>query len=90
MTPFIDGGVLNPMSAITIQSMADLGYPVDVGLADPFTLPGTGPQAVAPSAEGGPGSGIIDLGDDLYRGPVFVMDPGGRVARVINGREDRR
>ena len=29
------------LSAITIQSMADLGYGVDVTLADPYTLPGT-------------------------------------------------
>lgn len=90
MTPFIDGGVLNEMSAITVQSLADLGYPVDVGLADPYTLPGTVPQAAAQAPEGGPGTGIIDLGDDLYRGPVTVMDPGGRVVRVIEGRAGTR
>ncbi len=83
MTPFIDGGQLNPMSAITIQSLADLGYPVDLELADPYTLPGTGPQAVAPTIEAGHGTGIIDLSDDLRQGPITVMDPGGRVVRVL-------
>ncbi len=28
-----------PISAITIQSLADIGYTVDVGQADPYTLP---------------------------------------------------
>lgn len=83
MTPFIDGGQLNPMSAITVQSLADLGYPVNVNLADPYTLPSTGPAAVtvAPGAE--QGARIIDLSDDLYRGPVWVMEQGGRVVRVL-------
>jgi hypothetical protein len=42
MTGFIIAGTSNPLSAITIQSLADLGYTVDVGAADSFTV-GTKP-----------------------------------------------
>ncbi|NNF14096.1 MAG: hypothetical protein HKN72_12770 [Gemmatimonadetes bacterium] len=83
MTPFIDGGQLNPLSAITVQSLADLGYPVDLDLADPYMLPETDPPAVAPTMEVGPGTGIIDLSDDLRQGPITVMDPGGKVVRIL-------
>ena len=36
-----------PLSAITIQSMADLGYGVDVTKADPYTLPSAAGKASA-------------------------------------------
>jgi hypothetical protein len=39
MTGFIDTGS-NPMSRLTIASLADLGYLVDVGAADAYSLPG--------------------------------------------------
>lgn len=42
-----------PLSAITIQAMADLGYEVDVSQADPYSLPNMGPAtAVTPSTWG--------------------------------------
>jgi len=37
MTGFI-GGVPNPLSRVTIGSLQDLGYGVDYGTADPFSL----------------------------------------------------
>jgi hypothetical protein len=39
MTGFIDTGS-NPLSRLTIASLADLGYLVDVGAADAYSLPG--------------------------------------------------
>ncbi|MEO1785950.1 MAG: leishmanolysin-related zinc metalloendopeptidase [Pseudomonadota bacterium] len=39
MTGFINQGT-NPLSALTIASMADLGYGVDAGTADDFTIAG--------------------------------------------------
>ncbi len=39
MTGFIDAGS-NPLSRLTIASLADLGYLVDVGAADAYSLPG--------------------------------------------------
>lgn len=38
MTGFING-TSNPLSAVTIGSLADLGYGVDLGAADPFGTP---------------------------------------------------
>ena len=39
MTPILGVGQTQPLSAITIQSLADLGYGVDVSRAESFTLP---------------------------------------------------
>lgn len=38
MTGFVDPGG-NPMSRVTVGSLADLGYDVDLAAADPYTLP---------------------------------------------------
>ena len=75
MTPFATIGVVDPLSAITIQSLADLGYTVNVGLADPYTLPGVAAdKADAP---------VIYLGNDVLKGPIIVVGRDGRVVRVI-------
>jgi hypothetical protein len=39
MTGYIDGS-FNPISRVTIASLKDLGYTVDIGAADPYALPG--------------------------------------------------
>ena len=44
MTPNLGG--THPLSAITIQSLADLGYTVDVTRADAYTLPSTSKIAI--------------------------------------------
>ncbi|MFH1763166.1 MAG: leishmanolysin-related zinc metalloendopeptidase, partial [Gemmatimonadota bacterium] len=47
MTGWIEGGgAANPLSAITIASLADMGYTVDMSAADPYVLPN--PLASAP------------------------------------------
>ncbi len=74
------GDIMGPwagsaLSAITVQSFADLGYVVDVSQADPFRLPGSA-KAVA-----GPG---LDLHDDIIQGPIGVVDEDGYVVRVIH------
>jgi hypothetical protein len=38
MTGFV-GAAGNPLSALTIAGLQDLGYQVDLGAADPYTLP---------------------------------------------------
>lgn len=40
MTPFLTSGA-TPMSAMTIESLADLGYVVSTAMAQPFTVSGT-------------------------------------------------
>lgn len=86
MTPTITIGA--SLSAITIQSLADLGYTVDVSLAQPYRLPGMDVVAadVAGPREGvaGPvGTAVYRVGDDVLRGPVLATDAEGRVVRVI-------
>ena len=39
MTGFLNGGVANPLSALTIASLQDIGYTVDMSIAEPY-----GPQ----------------------------------------------
>ena len=61
MTPALNLG-LNPLSAISIQSLADLGYRVDVGPADPYSRAFT-----APALARGP---VIDLRGDIRSGLI--------------------
>ena len=76
MTPRLDVGS-NPLSAISIQSLADVGYRVDVGQADPYSRVFTAP---ALALKRGP---VIDLRGDTRRGPIVEVDQRGRVLRVI-------
>ena len=78
MTPELQGGTTNPLSAITIGSLADLGYTVDSSGADSFT-----PVFSAPARVTVPGVRILRLGNDTYWGPVNVVDHSGRVTRTI-------
>ena len=77
MTTFQHLGVADPLSAITIQSLADLGYEVDATLAEPYRLPSAD---MARAIEAAPS---IPYGDDIWRGPLIVVDPTGRTVRVI-------
>ena len=75
MTPFIGGE--HALSLITIESLADLGYGVDVTQAESYTLPAPGQAGLA--ARRGP---VVHLGDDIARWPVVLIDQKGRVAGV--------
>jgi hypothetical protein len=78
LTPSFTAGQTLPLSAITIQSMADLGYTVDVTQADPYSKAFTSPPR-APA----PGARVVDLSDDILRVPIQVVDEQGRVIQVI-------
>ena len=73
-------GERETFSAITIQSMADLGYAVDVGRAEPYTLPAAGGGAREKSGR------VADLRDDVLPGPLHVVDADGRIVRVLRSR----
>ena len=79
MDPVYYPGERSPLSAITIQSLADIGYQVDVTQADSYRLPGFGLREKA----GRPHADAVSYGDDVYRGPVAVVDLDGRVVRVL-------
>ena len=79
MTPFFVAGQTQPLSAITVESLADLGYRVDVSRADAFSKTFTSPARVTtpdPRA-------VIDLRGDIHQGPIIVVDAKGRIVRVI-------
>ena len=76
MSPFASDRE-EPLSAITIQSLADIGYAVDVSQANTYRLPPPGS-----AARRTPGR-RIHLKDDIRRGPISVIDTNGRVVRII-------
>ena len=77
MSPLNTLGVPEPLSKITIQSLADLGYTVDVGEAAPYTLPEPGEARRYDPAR------MLEYGDDILRGPITVHDRIGRIVRLI-------
>lgn len=79
MSPQLEIGATLPLSAITIQAMADVGYRVDVGLADSYGLPGPRPPGAVADEPGR----VLDLGSDVVRGPVLIVGPDGRPIRVV-------
>lgn len=73
MTGFAEPlGTPMPLSTITIGSMADFGYEVDLTEADDYTIPTATPPAVG----SGSGSGGTDL---VLREPLVVVERDGRV-----------
>ena len=79
MTSTLTLGIANPFSAISLQAMADVGYAVDVSLADDYQLPNTVPPKVVADQAGQ----VFDLSNDVVRGPVIVLGADGRIERVI-------
>ena len=77
MTPMLQPGA-DPLSAITIQSLADIGYTVDVEAADAYILPDASASASAPGRRH-----AIDLSGDVVNGPAVFYDRQGRVVRVL-------
>jgi Leishmanolysin len=47
MTGFLNGNVANPLSRITLGSMQDLGYNIDLSKADSYTIPAAGTASVS-------------------------------------------
>jgi Bacterial Ig-like domain (group 2)/Leishmanolysin len=70
MTGFVDPGQ-NPLSVVTVASLADEGYTVDLNGADPFSL-----QLSLRAFRGGP---QFELKRDLLRVPIKRVDRAGRV-----------
>jgi hypothetical protein len=77
MTPIINSGSTNPLSAISIQSLADIGYRVDPSKADVINWLFTRPAPASPLLPG------IDLSNDIRKGPRFVVGAKGGITRVI-------
>jgi len=74
MTGFLSDG-FNPLSAVTVRSLQDLGYTVSVAGADPFTLAPA--LRMAGARRGRP------MIDDIISDPIRRIDTSGRVLEVI-------
>jgi hypothetical protein len=78
MTTLLAAGA-DYLSAITIQSLADIGYTVNLEEADRFILP----ERSNASASAAAGRHVIDLSGDVVAGPAVYYDGHGRVVRVV-------
>ena len=79
MTPRIHSGS-NPVSILTIESLADLGYQMNTNAAESYRLP----RAVSSSE-----SELIILENDILEGPISVVDREGNVVEVIGSPSTR-
>lgn len=68
MTPLLTGDS-QPLSLITIESLYDIGYEVNLSAADEFVVNG-------PGAKVGGGGVVFDLGNDIGPWPVRVLRMG--------------
>lgn len=71
MVGVIVPNVFRPLSAVTIQSLADMGYQVNPGAADPFSVNPGGQAGIRAAQE------VISLGNDVLP-PRFITDIFGR------------
>ena len=76
MSPTYNRGVRAPLSNITIQALADMGYTVDASEAESYSLPEPGAERADPER-------TLDYGDDVFRGPVTLHDRNGRIVGLI-------
>ena len=84
MTPYLTGDT-QPLSLVTIESMYDIWYEVDLTAADAFTLSSAGRAGMAI-----PRGPYIDLSNDVADWPIVVGDQKtGRVVKVIRPRRGR-
>ena len=76
---FMGGGryFVRSVSAITIQALADLGYVVDVGQADPYTLPMARASKIVASPYPYRCGGTLP-------GPVYMVDQQGQIIRTLS------
>ena len=79
MTPLLE--FAPKLSAISVQSLADVGYPVDVSQAEFYVVPG--PAALRAALRAGP---VIDLSDDVWVVPTVAIDARGKGGRIIRRR----
>ena len=76
MTGFVNFGT-NPLSGITVASLADVGYAVNLAGADPYSIP-------APiRLRAGPSRPAVSLGKDVLILPIGVVGTSGDVLDVI-------
>jgi hypothetical protein len=81
MTGYLQGNVPNPVSRVTIGAMEDLGYTVNYSAAEPYTDTFKAPQR-RPAAS----IPMIDLGNDVSSGTIYIVDPAHRITGTARSR----
>lgn len=76
MTPVVISG-LNPLSVVTLASLADLGYAIDPDGVDSYTVPISALRTMEGVAE--------RLEGDVQADPILVVDRYGRRVRTVAG-----
>lgn len=74
MTGFVDLGQ-NPLSRVSVASLGDMGYTINLSGADSYTL--TLSLRALGTRRG------LDLGNDIFQGPIRRVDARGRVTGVL-------
>ena len=79
MTGYLNPGVANPLSSMTLASLWDLGYSVDYSGADEY------PLAAKPSGFAGQEmpSRPIEMFQDMLSIPITIIDAQGRKVGVM-------
>jgi hypothetical protein len=81
MTGFLNPGV-NPLSAVTVGSMADLGYTVNVAAAEPWPTPASGTSADVVPTPPAAASGAQSATHTALRRPRFWVTRSGETGRI--------
>jgi hypothetical protein len=74
MTGFVEATGTMPLSTVSVASLWDMGYVVNYSAAEAYTQVFS-LRAGAPVAAQG--------WDDIWRGPIYITDPAGRVINVV-------
>lgn len=83
MTGYVSpAGTPNPLSRITIGSLADLGYVVNYSAVDPYTVPGSAAVALYADIATAQGHGAFKINERLIE-PIATLDANGRVTRIL-------
>ena len=82
MTGFVSGvGIANPLSRMSIGSLGDIGYLVNLSVADAYTVPSSAAIALALIREAQGFGAPFEL-NDIVRTPIGSVDPNGRVTLI--------
>jgi Leishmanolysin len=79
MTGFLNSGV-NPLSAVTIESMADLGYTVNLGAAEPWPTAASGASAAVVATPSASFSAAGSATHTALRRPRFWVTRSGEIS----------
>ena len=79
MTGFIEAaGTANPLSRLTVASLWDLGYVVNLDGSDAYMQVFSAPPFAATAGA------KLHLKNDIRSGPIYVVDSSGNVTRVLH------